>query len=103
MRFATLTALAVVLAIVGCGPVGGGVEEVVDVVESATPAPGAAAGGATGTPKPEASAAPTSESGPAVPDLVWLPFSGGLDESRSVLAVRAEQVGFGASPVAFSR
>jgi len=33
------------------------------------------------------------------PDLVWLPFTSGLDDSRSVLTVRPGQVGFEPSPV----
>src|SRR3972149_1760520 len=102
MRFVTFPALAVLLALAGCGPLGSGLEEGVDVPEPGTPTRGAAASGATGTPEPQASAVPTSEIEPAVPDLVWLPFSSGVDDSRSVLVVRSNQVGFETSPVDFS-
>src|SRR3990172_1305909 len=102
MRFVTFPALAVLLALAGCGPLGSGLEEGVDVPGPATPTRGAAASGATGTPEPQASAVPTSEIEPAVPDLVWLPFSSGVDDSRSVLVVRSNQVGFETSPVDFS-
>ena len=102
MRFVTFPALAVLLALAGCGPLGSGLEEGVDVPGPATPTRGAAASGATGTPEPQASAVPTSEIESAVPDLVWLPFSSGVDDSRSVLVVRSNQVGFETSPVDFS-
>jgi hypothetical protein len=97
-----LTALAVLSALAGCGPFGSDLEEGVDVAGPATPALAPTASGATGTPEPEATAAPTREIGPAVPDLVWLPFSSGLDESHSVLVVRSDQVGLEPSPVDFS-
>src|SRR3990172_3513073 len=78
----------VLLALAGCAPL----------------TPVASEGRPTEIPEPGAPAAPTreGESRPAVPDLVWLPFSNGLDESRSVLVVRSDQVGFETSPVDFS-
>jgi hypothetical protein len=78
-----------------CAPLGGGVEESTDLEESATLTPVAGEGRPTEIPEPGAPAAPTreAESGPEAPDLVWLPFSSGLDESRTVLAV-GRTVGF---------
>ena len=103
MRFRCSIRL-VLLALVGCAPLGGGVEEATDLGESATLTPVAGESRETGTPEPGAPAAPTSEgdSGPAVPDLIWMPFSSGLDESRTVLVVRSDQVGLEPSPVDFS-
>jgi len=103
MRFRCSIGL-VLLALAGCAPVGGGVEEPADLEQSATLTPVASEGRPTEVPEPGAPAAPTreGESGPAVPDLVWLPFSSGLDDSRSVLVVRSNQVGLETSPVDFS-
>src|SRR4030067_1027348 len=103
MRFRCSIGLAL-LALVGCAPLGVGVEEATDLGESATLAPVAGESRQTETPEPGAPLAPTSEgeSGPAVPELVWLPFSSGLDESRAVLVVRSDQVGLEPSPVDFS-
>ena len=103
MRFRCSIGLAL-LALVGCAPLGVGVEEATDLGESATLAPVAGESRQTETPEPGAPLAPTSEgeSGPAVPELVWLPFSSGLDESRAVLVVRSDQVGLEPSPVDFA-
>ena len=103
MRFRCSIGL-VLLALAGCAPRGAGVEEAPDLGPSATLTPVAGEGRPTGTPEPEAPAAPTSEgeSGPVVPELAWMPFSSGLDESRAVLVVRSDQVGLEPSPVGFS-
>jgi hypothetical protein len=103
MRFRCSIGL-ILLALAACAPLGGGVDESTELEESATLTPVAGEDRLTEIPEPGAPAAPTreAESEPAVPDLVWLPFSSGLDESRSVLAVRAEQVGLEPSPVDFS-
>src|SRR4030066_2078327 len=94
MRFRCSIGLAL-LALVGCAPLGVGVEEATDLGESATLAPVAGESRQTETPEPGAPLAPTSEgeSGPAVPELVWLPFSSGLDESPAELVVRAARWG----------
>ena len=103
MHFRCSIGLAL-LALVGCAPLGGGVEVGTDLGESATLAPVAGENRETEPPEPGAPLAPTSEgeSGPAVPELVWLPFSSGLDESRAVLVVRSDLVGLEPSPVDLS-
>jgi hypothetical protein len=42
------------------------------------------------------------EPAPDVPDLVWTSFSNGLDESKNLLTIRPDQVGFETSPVDFA-
>src|SRR4030067_882015 len=103
MRFRCSIGLAL-LALVGCAPLGVGVEEATDLGESATLAPVAGESRQTETPEPGAPLAPTSEgeSGPAVPELVWVPFSRRLDESRAVLVGRSDQGGLEPSPVDFA-
>ena len=93
LRF-MLMALALPL-IAACGPIHGDD----DVGELEMPPGGAVVQTLTLEPLATATASAGDLPERNFPDLVWLPFTSGLDDSRSVITVRPGKVGFEPSPV----
>jgi hypothetical protein len=97
-----LAPASIMLVLSACGPFGISIDLVdLDLNSTqATPIPdGISIEAPTDEPEISQDVTPVFVQEPDTPDLVWMPFSHGLEESGNILSVRPEQVGFETSPV----